>query len=806
LLKNYLLLALRVIRRNKLYSLINVGCLAIGIAVAMTVMVYVLHEHSYDKWHANAKRIFAITTLEKFGSASWQNYQLSYLTGSLVRRTDPSVESMVRTFPGMFGLDLQNPDQPGAHFSEDDRFRFADSNFFSFFSFRLLRGRKEMVLARPFTLVLTERAAKKYFGVADPVGRILVMEGKYRMEVTGVVADLPSNSSIQFDFLSSLSTLGALEKYKPFLKDQQVHRGMFNTWLLLRDPGDVPKVERSLEQLSVKPEEKDLEASEHGYGHSESHQYKLQPLADGHLKNFATMRKMYLDLFTLVGALILLLAVVNYMSLATARSSIRAKEVGVRKVLGAGRPRLAEQFYIESGVFALFSFLLAIPVFWVFRVYFFRLIDVPVDNHFLVDPIVIWSFLGLLVLVILVSGSYPALVLSGFKPVAVLYGRMSRRVGGERVRKGFIVLQFTISMGLVTGSFVVGKQLYYLRHKETGVDRENVVMLPFGSTLTHYAAYQHEVAALPGVSQVATTYYKLFTGGTFVQTVEAPGKSPESLSGIVVDRTFIPLLGLKWKEEPKAGDLFGKNALVLNEAAVEKFGLGVPATGKTIKANGTMMRIAGVLKNFNHMSLRRDVEPFSVTVMPDAGKEWDSSYDGGCMYVKIGAHVNIPTTMEAIHQIYKKFDQRKSFEVQFLDEAFNDNYKMDERLQGVINLATLITIVIACLGLFGLATFSAQQRMREIGIRKVLGASVASIGALLSRDFLRPVLLAIGIACPVSWWVMHKWLEDFAYRTSLSWWIFGVAALGLVLVALGTVLSRSCRAARANPVENLRAE
>src|SRR3984957_3749816 len=258
MLKNYLLVALRVIRRNKLYNLINVGCLAIGIAVAMTVMVYVLHEHSYDRWHKNAGRIFAVSTSEKFGASNWQNYQLSYLTGPLIRQTDPSVEAMVRTYPAFLGLDLQNPERPEVHFREGARFSFADSNFFSFFSFRLLRGRPETVLARPFTVVLTEKLAKKYFGAADPVGRILLMDDQYRLEVTGVAADLPSNSSIDFDFVASLQTLPAIEKFKPYMADQQVHTGTFRTWLLLRDRNDVPNVARSLGRLSMKPEDKAL--------------------------------------------------------------------------------------------------------------------------------------------------------------------------------------------------------------------------------------------------------------------------------------------------------------------------------------------------------------------------------------------------------------------------------------------------------------------------------------------------------------------------------------------------------------------
>jgi putative ABC transport system permease protein len=805
MLKNYLLLALRVIRRNKLYSLINVGCLAIGIAVAMTVMVYVLHEHSYDGWHKNAGRIFSVSTTEKYGGSAWSNYKLSYLTGPMVRQDNPAVESMVRVFPNMLGADLKNPQLSDTHFREGSDWLFADSNFFSFFSFRLLQGQAASVLARPFTVVLTKKAAKKYFGTANPIGKVLIMDDKYRMEVTGVAADLPSNSSVQFDLIASLSSLRAIEKYKPYLADQQVHGGYYYTWLLLRRPENAHAVEQSLGRLSARTEAKEIRQAEQGYGAQDSHEYLLLPLSDSHLKgsdSYSNTR--YLDVFSLVAGLILLLALVNYMSLSTARSAIRAKEVGVRKVMGAQRSRIAGQFYVESTVYAVLSFLAGGLLFLSLRSYFFHLIDVPVDGRFIAEPIVAGSFIGLLVLVIVVSGSYPALVLSGFRPVAVLYGKMSRQLGGERVRKGFIVLQFTISMGLVVGSFVIGKQLYYMRHKEIGLDRENVVMLPFGTTMMNYGAYKQEVAELPAVRQVATAPYELFKQ-TWVSLVSIPGKAPIQLQGIDVDSTLIPLLGIKWKEEPLGKTWFDRKHMILNETAVQAFGLGWPATGKQVKVGEGMVTVAGVVKDFNFMSLHREIEPFQLTIEPDVDKAWDSGY-GGCMYVKIGAYTNVPTVIDALRKIYKKFDNRTPFEYQFLDEVFDSNLKLEERLSGMVSVFTVITIVIACLGLFGLATFSAQQRMREIGIRKVLGASVASIGALLSKDFLRPVLLAILIACPVSWWVMHKWLEDFAYRTPLSWWVFAAAAMGLVAVALGTVLSRSLRAARANPVENLRAE
>ena len=805
MLKNYLLIAMRNMRRNKLYSLINMGSLAIGIAVTMTILLYVLHEHSYDRWHTDASRIYAVSSTETYGGTSWQNYQLSYQTGPLTLQKQPTVEAMVRTREAFEGVDLQNQGSSAAHFRESSRFLYADSNFFRFFSFRLLQGRAATVLKRPFTVVLSETAAKKYFGTADPVGRILIMDEKYPLEVTGVAADPPSNSSIVFDMIASMSTMAGVEKYQPYLDDKHVHRGTFNTWLLLKHPADVAGVERCLSRLSMQEESADIFKSENAYGDKTSHQYALLSLGDTHLKGYdAASRNHYLDIFTLVAGLILLLALVNYMSLATARAVLRAKEVGVRKVMGAARSKIAQQFYVESTLYAVLSFVAGGLLFLVFRPYFMQLINVRLDAGFMINPIVLAGFVALLALVILVSGSYPALVLSGFRPVAVLYGKMSRRMGGERVRKGFIVLQFTISMALVIGSVVIGKQLYYLRHVDTGMDRENVVMLPFGSTMDHYGVYKREVASLPAVHQVATARMALFHGSE-VQLVSIPGKAPIQLGGMTVDSNFISLLGLKWKEKPGNSGWFDRDHLVLNQTAVDAFDLGRIATGKQIHVGEGVITVAGVIRDFNYWSLHRGIEPFSLTVSADVDKEWPQGISG-CLYVKIAAHANTPTVIDAIKKIYSKFDTHTPFEFQFLDEAYDLNYKLEDRLAGMISAFTVITIIIACLGLFGLATFSAQQRVKEIGIRKVLGASAGSIGALLSRDFLRPVILAVLIACPVSWWTMHRWLQDYAYRTTFSWWIFPLAGGVLLLIALATVLSRSLRAAHANPVINLRSE
>jgi putative ABC transport system permease protein len=795
---NYLRSAWRSIRRNKLYSLISIGCLSIGIGVCMTIMLYVLHEHSYDKWQANARRIFAVTGTFKWGEATFNSERLSYASGPLVRQADPAVASFLRAFPPFGRVNLQDPARPGLSFTEKDNFLYADSNFYRFFSYQLIRGSAELVLARPFTLVITERAAKKYFGSMDPVGRTFKVNGLYTFEITGVSADPPSNAGQQYDFIASLSSLAKMKETAGMLLSTEVQGGSFKTWLLLKDAAASKQVEQKLARMSIVKEQpadsRDV--------------YTLTALADTHLNNnFGdTANLEYLRIFPLVAGLILLLALVNYMSLATARASARAKEVGVRKVLGAGRSRLAGQFYTESAVFALLSFGIGMLLFLLWRPFFFRMLQLTIDSSFLLSPPVLAGAAGLLALVILLAGSYPSLVLSAFKPVAVLYGKLSRRRGGERMRKAFIVFQFTISLSLVLCSLIIGKELYYIRHTDTGIDRDNVIMVPISKGFSHYTAFKREIEALPGVRDAATSQNPLYKGMNAYAVKPQGSDKNEMVFAMSVDNHFISMLGLKWAQKPvQESDLYDGKHILLNETAVEKLNLGGDPVGQRLTMGNEEETVAGVLKDFNYDRLKTTINPLCVFVAGDTASGWGGEFSG-CMLAKIQAHANVPTVVESIKKIYSRYDHQTAFEYSFADEAFDAQYKAEDRLAGLMGVFTGITIVIACLGLFALATFSAQQRIKEIGIRKVLGASVGSIGALLSKDFLRPVFLAVLIACPLSWWLMNKWLEDFAYRTELPWWIFAAAGLGLLLLALGTVLSRSLRAGRANPVENLRVE
>jgi putative ABC transport system permease protein len=806
MLTHYLHVAWRSFRRHTGYNLINIGCLAIGLAAVMTMLSYILHEHSYDSWHANARRIFAVSTRTSYGSSSWVSYQLTYPVGPAALSADPAVESSVREMSAFLGLEVQNSAVYGVRFRETSRFIFADSNFFRFFSFRLLRGSPDNVLGRPFTVVLTQSAVKKYFGNVDPVGKTLTLDSQYPLEVTGVAADIPSNSSLEFDMVASISTMRGLEKYKPYVDFQQLENGSFRTWLRLRQAGDTVRVARNLSRVALVAAGK-LKKTDAPYGETESHQFSLLPLADTHLHSYAGLNDQYLSAFTWVAALILVLALVNYMSLATARSTMRAREVGVRKVIGAGRARIAGQFYTESAMHTLLAFVVGIVLFLAFRPAFSRLMRLTIDADFLLTPAVIVAFVLLLLLVIVLAGSYPSIVLSAFRPVSVLYGKLSRQQGSERVRKVFLVFQFTLSMALLTCAFVVAKELHYIRHADTGVARDNIVMLPFGSTMQHYSAYQKEISALPGVERVATTSVKLYYGSAFLQLVQLPGETAtHQLMFMTADSNFIPLLDLKWKEKPVVPTgWYDRHHLVINEAAVDEYRWSGRATGNSFKFGEDNVTVAGVLKDFNFFSLHTAIAPLGIRVTRNIEDEWADGIDG-VLYVKIRPHVNVPTLIEAAHRVYSRYDDQTTFEYTFLDDEFNSQYKAEDRLAGLMNIFTFVTVIIACLGLFSLATFAAQQRVKEIGIRKVLGASVASISALLSRDFLWPILLSVLIACPLAWWVMHRWLQNFAYRTTISWWVFPATGVGLLLIAQVTILLRTIKAARANPTINLRSE
>jgi len=799
MLRTYLKIAWRNLVKHKLYSFINISGLSVGLGACMLILLFVAHEHSYDRFHKDPEQLYSVYGRIAIGGDTVQFPQMTYPTGPRVLQSDPSVSSFLRMHSPNQDRVVSNPLSPTLKFTEKD-FLFADSNFFSFFSFRLQQGNPGQVLSRPFTMVITEEAAKKYFGNADPIGKTLRYDSAYSFEITGIAAKAPSNSSIRYDFVASLSSRLAMKEGGAMRKEQNVAYGEYLTYFRLKEGAKASSVEKTLLQLSHQTPA----------GESIPARYCLNPLKNTHLNmNFGDpANTTYLGVFPLVAGLILLLALINYMNLATARATLRAKEVGVRKASGASRAKIAQQFYIESALFAIIAFLCGYLLFRIAQPYFYRLMDLSIDASFIYQPMVLISFAGLLLVTIFIAGTYPSLVLSAYNPVAVLYGRMSRQKGGLALRRFLTVLQFSVSIVLIVCSLLIARQLYFFRHTDTGVNRENVLMVTFSNTLRdHYQAFKKEVGNLSGISGTATAHYALYHGYDMTEINREGVEKKLQLVTLTVDDQFIPLLQIPWKIKPAEPTIYAQDhRVVLNETAVRELRLSGDVIRQQLRIGGDVpYSVTGVLKDFTYNSLHRKVDPVGLLIQKDTSINWGASTNG-CLFARIRPGVNIPTMISEIKNIYGRYDVNTPFQFQFMDEAFNDRYKAEDRLAGILGMFTGLTILIACLGLFGLAAFTASRMVREIGIRKVLGASVTSLVVLQTRSFIQWVMLSIVIAVPVAWYVMHKWLENFAYKISIGWSVFLLSGLSALLIAALTVSIESIRSSLANPAKNLRSE
>ena len=795
MIKNYFKIAWRNLWKNKLYSFINIGGLGLGLAICMLIMLYVAHEYSYDKFNKNNKRIFSVSGKMKIGNDSIFSNQLSFAAAPILKQEYPQVESFVRTQTQDKITVIQNMERLQLKFAEE-KFMLADSNFFSFFTFQLVQGRSEDVLKEPFSVVITARTAKKYFGTENPIGKLVSYNNKYQFRITGVAADVPSNSSIDFDFVASISSIKGMAEKKYEATSQRFQFGSVITYFLLHNASDEVPIEKAMNTIAMRGTEK----------RNDDAQYNLTSFGKAHLENnFGDAANLkYLKIFPVVALLILLLALINYMSLATARATTRAKEIGVRKVMGAARSNIAWQFYTETALYAILSFIAGCTLYSILQPWFYSLLQLNIDSSFLYNKSMLAIFLILLITTIFGAGVYPSIFLSSYKPISIISGKMSKKGGGASVRKFFSILQFTISVALVISGFIINRQLYFMRHTETGINRENVIMIPFQKSIgNHFLAFREDIRTLPAVKEVSIAHYPMYKGYDMFFSNTDNGQIP--LPEFVVDRQFVSMMGLQWKIPPgNAEDLLADKKVILNETAVNKLNLPQNPLGSQIDFSGDTVTVAAVVKDFNFETLQKKIEPLCMFVAKDTG-----SFGGdmnGCLFAKFGANTNLPTVINSIQKIFDKYDKESPFTYSFMDDAFEAQYKAEDRLANLFSVFTVITIIIACMGLFGLALFSIQQRTKEIGIRKVIGSSVAGIAILLSRDFIKPVIISIVIASPIAWWVMTKWLQAFAYRINISWWMFALTAVTVVLIALLTVIFQAIKAAIANPVKSLRVE
>jgi putative ABC transport system permease protein len=799
---NYLKIAWRNLLRNKVYSAINIGGLAVGLAVSLLILLFVIHEQNYDRFHTNADRIFRVYGQTHFGGQDMNTDRMSARFGPAVQAGVPGVLANVRigTTPGRVVVKT-GPDR--RYF--EDKFILADPSLLTVFSFPLVRGDGGTSLTRPMTVLLTERSAGRYFGRENPIGKTITVNSKLRFEVTGILKNPPSNSTIQFDFVASLASYTALERIREgliadddaALNNQRIQFGNFQTYFLVQSPAVVARIARVLPGL--------VTASG---GSMTGNTFLFDPLTAIHAgMNFGdSANAKYSLLFGSIAGLILLLALINYVSLTTARATRRAREVGVRKVMGAARRELAGQFYGESVLITGLAFGLALALVQLMQPLFYQLLQLDIDPAFVFSPAFGSVVLALLLGCVLVSGSYPALMLSSFSPVSVLKGNLLPASSGQQIRRGFTVVQFVVSIGLIGCSLLIYRQVQHLQTRSLGLYKDRVLVVPLdGSMAGQYGAFKHDLRQLPGVERVAAASSVLYKEGGSMYFMQSPTtKQDVTIHVLSVDDQFAETLRIPWKTKPAPDRLAAPSTVVLNEIAVKKLAIINQPLGQKLQFGNQTDEVVGVMRNFFFTSINNSDEPLAVFVVKDTARA--IATQGGSLYVRILPGADLPLTLGRVEQVYARLDAEKPFEYYFLDQTFNGIYKAETRLATLFGVFTGFALFIACLGLFGLATFTAEQRTKEIGVRKVLGASVSSIVALISKDFLKLLLIAIVIASPIAWYAMNRWLQDFAYRIEIEWWVFAVAGLLAVTIALLTVSFQSIRAALMNPVNSLRSE
>jgi putative ABC transport system permease protein len=804
MLSNYLTIAFRNLRRQKGFTAINILGLAVGLASCLMIILFVSHELSYDRYHAHAERMYRMTL---HGRMDEKEIKLAYTS-------EPAGEALLRDFPGVEAMTRIRNDggllvKNGKNVFKEEKVAFAEPNFFSFFSIRMLKGNPAKALTDPKTVVLTETTARKYFGMADPIGKTLIMGNLGLFQVTGVCEDIPSNTHFHYDILGSFKSVNRGTKW--------LASGA-HTYLVLREDYNLKQLEEQSQALInkyVSTEIKEFfglsfaEFLEKGNRFS----FPFQKVTDIHLHSNlddeieANSDIKYVYIFSVIAFFILLLACVNFMNLSTAGSAGRSKEVGIRKVLGSVQKQLVSQFLTESVLLTFLSLILAIG---------FVILLLPNFNNltgklFTLSAIFNWRMLsGTLIgclFIGLLAGSYPAFVLSSFKPITVLKGKVQAGFRSSWLRNTLVTGQFAISIGIIIATIVANQQLRFMQNKKVSFDKEQVLVLHETQVLGNQLnAFKNELTKLSPVVNVSLAGF--LPAGISRKSVD--GVQVKNGSHIVnhrtksyyIDEAYLPTLGMKIVQGRNFSKAFptDNTAILINEAAAKAYGFKNPVgeqvslTGDGSDGSKKIYTIVGVIKDFHFESMHQKIAPLMMFYGGDNAQ----------LALRIKTD-DIPTLLYNIEKLWKA-QTDNPFVYSFLDERFNSMYQAEQRIGRLFGIFAGLAIFISCLGLFGLAAFATHQRTKEIGVRKVLGASISSIVALLLTNFIKLILIAILIASPIAGYVMSQWLHDFAYRIDLSWWIFALAGVLAISIAVFTVSYQTIKAALVNPVKSLKTE
>jgi putative ABC transport system permease protein len=807
MIKTYLITAYRNMLRKPGFTIINITGLAIGLAACIIILLYIADELGYDRFHDKSDRIYRMATYGVFGGNEFHStYTAAPMAGALLDDF-PEVENVTRLM-----LRPQRSVRVGENTFIEDRFFYADSSFFEIFDFELIAGDPKQALAEPGGIVLTQSTAKRYFGEEDPIGKALVEDNRHHYIVTGIVKDVPGNSHFKFNALASFLSL-------PWHRNTSWFNQSAQTYLLVSPGTDVEMMEEKLVAFLFKHIKDQLQqfigiSLEEFAESGQVYRYEMQALHDIHLHSNldgeyeANGSITYVYLFSIIALFILLIACINFMNLSTARSASRAKEVGVRKVLGSSRTHLIRQFMSESLLYSLIAMLLALFIVEISLPFFNQLADKQLMFNFQSE----WYFIAVIPVFVLITGliagSYPAFYLSAFQPLQVIKGQLFSGMTKSRFRSLLVLFQYSVSIVLLIATMLIYKQLDYMQSKNLGYDKEQVVVVKRVNGLAeNMAAFKHKLMQNPDI-EFASYSIDLPGDDYSSNSMGVTGRPADEVNIVMTafaDFDFPKTMGLRIKEGRWFERGYGTDsiAVVLNEAAMRALDIQSWDTDRVVRHatpphEHFVSPIIGVVEDFHYESLHRPIRPMAFYLLPEGN--WANR-----LAVKVRPG-QLEQTIASIEKLWYDMGSGQPFEYALLDQSLEKFYRNDVTTRTLYTIFSLLALFVASLGLFGLATYTTESRTREIGIRKVLGASEILIVRILSAEFAKWVLLANIIAWPVAYLLMDNWLDNFAYRIEIPWYIFVLSGLFTLIIALFTVLYQAVKAARSNPVDALKYE
>jgi putative ABC transport system permease protein len=823
LLKNYLDAAIKSLLKRKGFSGINIAGLAIGITCSLLLLQYVSYEKSYDAYAEN-KPLYRLR-LDNYvdGKMAWQAATCYPITGPYMKRDFPEVESFCRLKNAAM---LFSNDEKQVKFNESKGY-FADTSVFNLLNVQLLTGGGSATLNGPDKIVLSQAMARRYYGNEDATGRMLTIRDAQMVQhyqVTGVFKNYPANAHLAIDYLISYTTLGKIKKLQgDTTNTTETQWGWYDfyTYIKLKPGTDYKQLESKLPAFCTRYYP-DLNWAKMNKAHDELH---LLPVKDIHLKSHyyqeaeANGDEANVSTVFLIALVIIAIAWINYINLSTARSVERAKEVGIRKLLGARRGSLVKQFLVEGVLLNSISLVIALIIVFITTPWFNRFVGHPAASAwFQLSYKYILLFVGIFITGTLLSGVYPALVLSGYQPAMVLKGAFKNAAGGLLLRKTLIVVQFATAVILIAGTFIVYRQVNFMRTQNLGFNAEQTMILNGPESVsdslygTTYRSFKNKVLGLPGVKAITASSSVMGKEIYWTNDLKREGSTEKTFTmyNLGVDDQFIPAYGMKMIAGRNFSKTFGTdgNAAILNEAAVKQLGFSSPADAlnkKVIEGVVDTLTIIGVVADFHHLGLQKAVDPQLLLPMQDTHSYFMIPDAHNYYSVKVTKAAG-QETLAAVKTLWGEYFPNDSFNYFFLDEFYNQQYQASVLFGSVVAVFSLLAILVACFGLAGLSAYSILQRTREIGIRKVLGAPISQLLYLLSKDFMLLVFVGFIIAVPVAWWTMHDWLRGFAYHTPLNIGVFAVACLVCGCIALATIVLQALKAATVNPVKSLRNE